>query len=63
MPMQLDGITLTADDHGAGRTHAVDRGSVDVQAIRRHFVFPGVGRVAPAPFPTGSRWPHPLAGH
>ena len=23
----------------------VDRGSVDVQAIRRHFVFPGVGRV------------------
>ena len=45
MPMQLDGITLTADDHGADRTHAVDRGSVDVQAIRRHFVFPGVGRV------------------
>ena len=56
MPMQLDGITLTADDHGASRadgypgrsrerTHAVDRGSVDVQAIRRHFVFPGVGRV------------------
>jgi len=27
------------------RTHAVDRGAVDVQAIRRHFVFPGVGRV------------------
>jgi hypothetical protein len=27
------------------RTHAVDPGSVDVQAIRRHFVFPGVGRV------------------
>jgi cysteine desulfurase / selenocysteine lyase len=52
MPMQLDGITLTADDHGAGRA-AVERpplpvdpaGSVDVQAIRRHFVFPGVGRV------------------
>ena len=27
------------------RTHAVDRGSVDVQAMRQHFVFPGVGRV------------------
>jgi len=97
MPMQRDDITLTADDHGAGRaaaerpplpvdparaarpalwppadrrleaqgaamtavlrpfaghlgrsrerTHAVDPDSVDVPAIRRHFVIPGLGRV------------------
>ena len=33
MPMQLDGITLTADDHGAGRA-AVERPPLPVDPAR-----------------------------